>query len=156
MEKEQKETLLNGDVNCNDLDLIGKNKLLETLCNICREYQLQQLIRNSTRSTFTSQTLIDHFATNKPKLIINFGVLITTGFSENDKIFGIRNVSPRVNREPKIITSRQLKNYDPVKFCRDLEKVNWDVILKQDSVHAMSSEFENCFVTILDKHAPFR
>ena len=64
--------------------------------------------------------------------------------------------SSRVNREPKIIKSRQLKNYDPVKFCRDLEKVNWDLILKQDSVHAMSSEFENCFVTILDKHAPLR
>ena len=71
-------------------------------------------------------------------------------------ISGIRKVSSRVNREPKIIKSRQLKNYDPVKFCRDLEKVNWDLILKQDSVHAMSFEFENCFVTILDKHAPLR
>ena len=91
----------------------------------------------------------------KPKLIINFGVF-TTGFSDHDLIFGIRKVSSRVNREPKIIKSRQLKNYDPVKFCRDLEKVNWDLILKQDSVHAMSSEFENCFVTILDKHASLR
>ena len=62
---------------------------------------------------------------------------------------------PVVYREPTIIKSCQLKNYDPVKFC-DLEKVNWDLILKQDSVHAMSSEFENCFVTILDKHVPLR
>ena len=153
LEKEQKETLLIGDVNCNDLDLVGKNKVLETLRNICREYQLKQPIRNPTRSTLTFQTLIDHFATNKPKLIINFGVF-TTGFSDHDLIFGIQKVSSRVNREPKIIKSRQLKNYDPVKFCRDLQKVNWDLILKQDSVHAMSSEFENCFVTILDKHAP--
>ena len=155
LEKEQKETLLIGDVNCNDLDLGGKNKVLETLRNIYREYQLKQLIRNPTRSTLTSQTLIDHFATNKPKLIIKFGVF-TTGFSDHDLIFGIRKVSPRVNREPKIIKSRQLKNYDPVKFCRDLGKVNRDLILKQDSVHSMSSEFENCFVTILDKHAPLR
>ena len=155
LEKGQKETLLIGDVNCNDLDLVGKNKVLETLCNIYREYQLKQLIRNPTRSTLTSQTLTDHFATNKPKLIINFGVY-TTGFSDHDLIFGIRKVSSRVNREAKIIKSRQFKNYDPVKFCLDLEKVNWDLILKQDSVHAMSSEFENCFVTILDKHAPLR
>ena len=47
LEKEQKETLLIGDVNCNDLDLVGKNKALETL----REYHLKQLIRNPTRST---------------------------------------------------------------------------------------------------------
>ena len=71
-------------------------------------------------------------------------------------MFGIRKVSSSVNRVPKIIKSHQLKNYDPVKFCRDLETVNWDLILKQDSVHVMSSEFENCFVTILDKHAPLQ
>ena len=91
LEKEQKETLLIGDVNCNDLDLVGKNKVLETLRNIYREYQLKQLIKNPTRSTLTSQTLIDHFATNKPKRIINFGVF-TTGFSDHDLIFGIRKV----------------------------------------------------------------
>ena len=97
LENKQKETLLIGDVNCNDLDLVGKNKVLETLCNIYREYQLKQLIRNPTRSTLTSQTLI-HFATNKPKLIINFGVF-TTGFSDHDLIFGIRKISSLVNRE---------------------------------------------------------
>ena len=57
--------------------------------------------------TLTSQTLIDHFATDKPKLIINFGVF-TTDCSDHDLIFGIRKVSSRV-REPKIIKSRQLK-----------------------------------------------
>ena len=88
LEKEQKETILIGDVNCNDLDLVGKNKVLETLHNIYREYQLKQLIRNPTRSTLTSQTLTDHFATDKPKLIINFGVF-TTSFSDHDLIFGI-------------------------------------------------------------------
>ena len=38
LEKEHKETLLIGDVNCNDLDLVGKNKVLETLHSIYREY----------------------------------------------------------------------------------------------------------------------
>ena len=42
LEKEQKGTLLIGDVNCNDLDLVGKNKVLESLRNIYREYQLKQ------------------------------------------------------------------------------------------------------------------
>ena len=155
LEKEQKETFLIGDVNCNDLDLVCKNKVSETLRYIYCEYQLKQLIRTPTRPILTSQTLIDHFASNKPKLIINFDVF-TTGFSDHDLIFGIQKVSSRANREPKIIKPRQLKNYDPVKFCRDLGKVNWDLILKQGSAHAMSSEFENCFVTILDKHAPLR
>ena len=42
LEKEQKETLLIGDITCNDLDLVRKNKDLETLRNIYREYQLKQ------------------------------------------------------------------------------------------------------------------
>ena len=107
LEKEQKETLLIGDVNCNDLDLVGKNNVLETLHNLYHEYQLKELIRSPTGSILTSQTFIDHSATNKPKLIINFGVF-TTGFSDNDLIFVTRKVLSRVNREPKIIKSCQL------------------------------------------------
>ena len=59
LDKEQKEILLIGDVNCNDLDLAGKNKILETLRDTYREYQLKQLIRNPTRSTLTTKTIID-------------------------------------------------------------------------------------------------
>ena len=49
-----------------------------------------------------------------------------------------------------------IKIFSRMTLCRELEKVNWNLILKQDSIHAMFSEFENCFVTILDKHAPLR
>ena len=110
LEKEQKETLLIGDVNCNDLDLVGKNKVLETLHNIYNEYQLKQLIRNPTRSTLTSQTLIDQFATNKPKLIINFGVF-TAGFSDHD-LFGIRNIYFEYEKfHPVSTKSQKLSSY---------------------------------------------
>ena len=153
LEKEQKEIILIGDVNCNDLDLARKSKIIETLRDTYREYQLKQLIRNPTRSTLTTQTLIDHLGTNRPKLIINSGVF-TTGFSDHDLIFGIRKVSNHINREPKIIKSRQLKHYDLVKFCLHLQQIDWDCILQNDNIHTMSSEFENYFVSVLDKHAP--
>ena len=45
LEKEQKEIILIGDVNCNDLDLARKSKIIETLRDTCREYQLKQLIQ---------------------------------------------------------------------------------------------------------------
>ena len=155
LEKEQKEIILIGYVNCNDLDLARKSKIIETLRDTYREYQLKQLIRNPTRSTVTTQTLIDHLATNRPKLIINSGVF-TTGFSDHDLIFGIGKVSNHINREPKIIKSRQLKHYDPVKFCLDLQQIDSDRILQNENIHTMSSEFENYFVSVLDKHAPIR
>ena len=52
------------NVNCNDLDKKGKNRILVSLRNMYHTYQLKQLIKFPTRSTLSSQTLIDHFATN--------------------------------------------------------------------------------------------
>ena len=93
LDKESKEISVIGDVNCNDLDLDGKNKILVKLRNLYSEYQLKQLIKNPTRSTLTSRTLIDHFATNKPRLITNSGVF-TTGFSDHDLILELEKSPP--------------------------------------------------------------
>ena len=155
LDKENKEIIVIGDVNCNDLDLDGKNKILVKLRNLYSEYQLKQLIKNPTRSTLTSQTLIDHFATNKPRLITNSGVF-TTGFSDHDLIFGIRKISSKLNREPKIVRSRQLKHYNKNEFMLSLKQVDWKVILEGEDINTMSTKFEDQFIAILDKHAPLR
>ena len=65
LDAEDKEIIPIGDVNCNDLDIEGKNRILVILRNMYHTYQLKQLIKFPTRSTLSSQTLIDHFATNQ-------------------------------------------------------------------------------------------
>ena len=87
--------------------------------------------------------------------IIDSGVF-TTGFSDHDLIYGVRKVSSRINREPKIIKSRQLKNYDPTKFRKELQQVDWESIIELNDVNAMSLEWEKEFIRVLDKHAPIR
>ena len=64
-----------GDVNCNDSE--DKNKILVNLRNMYHTYQLKQLIKFPLRSTLSSQTLIDHFATNQSKFITDSGVFTT-------------------------------------------------------------------------------
>ena len=59
---------------------------------------MKQLIKEPTRSTLTTATIIDHFATNKPNLIISSGVF-ATGFSDHDMIFGIRKASSTKNHQ---------------------------------------------------------
>ena len=44
LDAEDKEIILMGDVNCNDLDIEGKNRILVSLSNIYHAYQLKQLI----------------------------------------------------------------------------------------------------------------
>ena len=155
IEKQNKEIILIGDINCNDLDIDDKNKVIDHLRGVYRQFQMQQLIKFPIRSTLTSQTMIDHFALNKLRYIIDSGVF-TTGFSDHDLIYGVRKVSSRINREPKIIKSRQLKNYDSTKFRKELQQVDWESIIELNDVNAMSSEWEKEFIRVLDKHASIR
>ena len=155
IENENKVLILIGDINCNDLNIDDKNKVIDHLHSVHRQFQMKQLIKSPTRSTLTSQTLIDDFASNKPSYIIDSGVF-TTGFSNHDLIYGVRKVSSRINHEPKIIKSCELKNCDPIKFRKELQQVDRESIIELNDVNAMSLEWEKEFIRVLDKHAPIR
>ena len=75
-------------------------RLLKTLY---KEYQFKQIVKNSTRVTNRSSTLIDHFATNRPERITNYGSFVV-GFSDHDTVFGMRKISGNLKKEPKIET----------------------------------------------------
>ena len=55
------------------------------------------IIRNSTRVTNCSNTLLDRFATNAPKFITISGVK-TIRFSDHDLIYGMHKVSSKVKK----------------------------------------------------------
>ena len=90
-----KEIILLGDTNCDDLPEEGKNAVVRNLRNFYREFHMKQLIKKPTRTTNISSTIIDHFATNRPKSIGESGVK-TIGFSDHDLIFGMRKISIKV------------------------------------------------------------
>ena len=69
--KADKEVLLIGDSNCDDLPDQDKNSIVAKLRGFYRQYQFKQLIKKPTRTTNKSSTLLDHFATNKPNFIIS-------------------------------------------------------------------------------------
>ena len=144
--------ILIGDVNCNDLNFEEKNKILRNLRELYHEHQLKQLIKTPTRTTLTSQTIIDNLATNKPRVITSSRIF-TIGFSDHDLVFGICKVMSQTNWKQKLIKSRQLKNYDPFKFTKDLQQVDWEAIIQIKNIHTMSQEWEKQFISIPDKHA---
>ena len=75
-------------MNCSNLNFEKKNKILRDLRELYREHQLKQLIKTPIRTTLTSQTIVDHLATNKPRVITSSGIF-TTSFSDHDLVFGI-------------------------------------------------------------------
>ena len=75
---------------------------------------------------------------------MNSGVL-TTGFSDHNLIFGIGKISSKLNHEPKILRSRQLKNHNKNEFMLSLKQVDWKVILEGGNINTMSTKFEDQF-----------
>ena len=96
---------------------------------------MKQLIRNSTRVTNRSDTLLDHFATNTPHFIAISGVK-PIGFSDHDLIYGMYKISSKVKKEPKRIRYRGLKHYGPIRFREELiMSIKWDKIINLDDLH---------------------
>ena len=113
--------------------------MTKSLKNIYTNCQFKQKIRTSTRVTDKTSTLIDHLATNRPSHIIKSGIVIT-GISDHDMVYGMRKISCKTNNAPKIIKSRQLKNYNKDLFKKDLANAYWESIMEIKNIHDMFFE----------------
>ena len=107
LDSENKEIILLGDTNCDELCSDTKNNITKLLESLYCNYQFKQTIKMSTRVTNKTSTLIHHFATNRPSQIAKSGIIIT-GFSDHDMVFGMRKISGNRNKAPKVIRSRNL------------------------------------------------
>ena len=153
VDSEGKETLLAGDVNCN-LAIDSKDPMSAPVKFLYEAYQFCQLIKDYTRVTSHSMTLIDHLITNEPSNISASGVIETT-ISDHYLIYGVRKF-PTFKSNPKYIESRNMKNFDADLFIYDLKKVPWDLLNISDDPNDMVYTWENLFLEVLDIHAPLR
>ena len=103
MDHENKEIICIGDFNCDWLSPEkSETKKLSELANM---FQLEQFIKEPTRITCQTRTLIDLVFSNRPETIIKSGV-DHVGMSDHSLIYVHRKISiPR--KQPKIINTRQ-------------------------------------------------
>ena len=123
MSDEKKEILLLGDLNCNVFDSTCKRQLKQ-LFSI---YILKQLIKNATRITESSQTLIDIVLSSNPERIIKSSVF-PTHLSDHDMI----GISRKINTskfKPRTITTRSFTRYDRCAFPTDLKHASRNFFL---------------------------
>lgn len=93
---------------------------------------MSNLIRQPTRVTSTSSTLIDVILTNKPRSFLASGVF-DLGLSDHHLIYAVtRSHCPRSC--PRTVIKRCFKNFDLELFCQDLSMVPFDVAYIFDDV----------------------
>ena len=152
---EDKEIILLGDTNCNvgapqdDHDIPPCTKRIVEFYDT---FGLQQLISEPTRETASSSTIIDHIATNDPRNVVESGVLQTCIIDHYvRKYFGL------LKPQHKMITTRQMKNFDEELFLGDLASVDWRSIVSDSrSLDDAVSRWSDTLSQIIDKHAPLR
>ena len=119
-----------GDLNCNvaacPLESHTKN-----LLEICNLYQYHQLINEHTRITEKSATTIDLFLTNNKEIFTHSGVC-HIGISDHSHIYGVRKFCIPKGK-PKIVESRQFRNFDANSFHADFNLAPWHLVHLEDN-----------------------
>ena len=123
---ENKEMILLGDTNCDFSDLFTTDANLSRISHLHELYDLfgmSQVIKEHSRVTIETSTLIDHIATTNQTNIADSGVYKTC-LSDHYLVYCVRKLHGGMKREHKYITSRQLKNFDKAAVLSDLSEVD--------------------------------
>ena len=106
-----KDILLMGDLNC---DLLSDNPRSQALLSFCTSENATQLIKQPTRVTESSSTLIDIILVSSPCLVKSSGVMDLT-ISDHYLVYAVLNL-----KVPKpastCLTTRSFKNYSVEQF----------------------------------------
>ena len=138
--------------NCNLLN--SSDTASQALVNFCTSFNLSQLIRQPTRVTESSATLIDVILTSHENLIIDAKVM-PSSISDHDLIYAVLKLK-RQRPKPVYITTRSFKNYQQNAFLRDISMVLWCIIDYFDDIDDSLYAFNTLFNEVQDKHAPIR
>ena len=111
---ESKETVILGDVNVNYLNK-NANKDFKSILNL---FGMKQIITTPTRITNNTSTLIDIVATTHCQHIKTF-CTIPSGIADHEMVGCVRKVN-HIKYEPKTITCRDYRNYQPDLARNDL------------------------------------
>ncbi|KAI8512623.1 hypothetical protein Bbelb_092620 [Branchiostoma belcheri] len=145
------ETTILGDLNCNLLIDKGPAEDLNFLCDL---YDLTNLIKEPTRVTEQSSSLIDVILTSNSCKYSNSGVY-KGGLSDHHLIYthrGLKQPKP----SPKWISARIFKRFVEEDFIADLERVPWSTISALGSVQDMWLAWKSLFEAVCNKHAPVK
>ena len=142
-----------------DINIDAKNELITNNCwkQVTELNDLHQIITSCTRITAHSETLIDHVYASCPQHIVE-SFLPQLAISDHYPVCFTRKTSKnQIKRcSHKSITYRCYKRFDDELFLSDLNYSLCQLNMTSSNVNERFSEWNNIFLTVLDKHAPIK
>ena len=145
--------LLTGDTN---FDLLKPNiPGTKQYIDILKTFNLEQVVTKPTRSTATSQTIVDHFITNEPRRVTYTDVLPCPLVSDHDAPYVCMNV--RVTRfQPRHKFIRDERTFNETAFLEDFKRLPLSIIYGVDDPEEKLQLFNTMFTDCLERHAPLK
>jgi len=109
-----------GDLN---IDLLLTNPVVNTLISVTKSFNLEQLIKQPTRVTIQSSTLLDPIFVFFPHKIRQSGCFSLTN-SDHHFVYCVFG-KLFVKKESKLIEYRTFKNVNCDIFKQDLDEIDW-------------------------------
>lgn len=143
--------LLLGDFNVNLLVEYSSSRFLNELLS---QHECIQLVRNPTRVTDKTESLLDLVITNLNADLLTTEVLPLC-FSDHNVV--VCTVSLKYHepvRCAKIV--RSFKNFNYSDFLRDAASCDWSVVYRLESLEEKVDYFNGCLLELFDNHAPYK
>lgn len=146
-------TCILGDLN---IDMTHSNSpRVRELKNFCHQNNLEQLVKEPTRITDRSETILDLIMTNSISKCRRVDIIHNHCLSDHALVlldFDIKK--PKLNAQVKI--QRTLHNIDIDLFKHDLALIPWESIYALADVNEMVEAFNTYIMQLFDVHAPIR
>lgn len=142
-----------GDFNCDLSNVNNRTSLLAAkLSDILDQYNLYNTIKEPTRVTPETQTVIDLIVTSNKQLINRAGT-IPLGVSDHNLIYAkltIKTSRPK----SKIVTTRNYKTFNEKIFRKDIQIAPFQVCEVFDDPDDSYWAWTQLYNDIRDRHAP--
>ena len=154
-ELSESECILLGDFNTN---VQSSNKvigLLKSFKHLCSTFNLSQLIKEPTRVTENSSSVIDLILVSHTEKISQSGVK-SCDISDHNLIYCTRKICKGQIGKHNTVNLRCTKNYSSNSFCERLKNAKWSDVLTCNDVNVAWSLFKSMFMNALDEVAPVK
>ena len=148
--------IISGDFNINFLAPDSYPTIFFQM-NVCEPFGLTQMVKDPTRVTSTTSTLIDLLLVSHSENVKKCGVIDVPGISDHCCVYMAYSIH-KPKFKPKTFTKRDFSKFKQDDFLRDIRSAPFELIysVHEDNLDDQATIFENIFCSVLDKHAPFK
>ncbi|XP_060607821.1 uncharacterized protein LOC132759963 [Ruditapes philippinarum] len=142
-----------GDLNIDWLDKTS-SVFMKYEC-VLKIFNLTQIIKEPTRITLNTKTLIDHILCSHSDKVFQSGTL-PIGLSDHLPVYCTRKLQKGTFNKHKNIIIRSMKNYSAEIFIHNLKLCDWSSMFTAKSVDESWLLFKDMFLSVLNVVAPVK